>query len=103
MLSHGCFFAALLVYYIPKAFGKKTRFIINLHMVLGSLSVLGMLYETAMKFGTDSFLKYVGFSCVMLAIAGTCYLITKNGKPSVKWHILATLSFFAYLALIIIL
>ena len=49
MLSHGCFFAALLVYYIPKAFGKKTRFIINLHMVLGSLSVLGMLYETAMK------------------------------------------------------
>ena len=37
MLSHGCFFAALLVYYIPKAFGKKTRFIINLHMVLGSL------------------------------------------------------------------
>ena len=28
---------------------KKENIIINLHMVLGSLSVLGMLYETAMK------------------------------------------------------
>lgn len=98
MLSHGCFFAALLVYYIPKAFGKKTRFIINLHMVLGSLSVLGMLYETAMKFGTDSFLKYVGFSCVMLAIAGTGYLITKNDKVAYSCHfiILCLFSFNHY-------
>ncbi len=103
MLSHGCFFAALLVYYIPKMFGKKTRLIVNLHIILGSLSVLGMLYETMMKFGTDKFLKYLGFSCIMLAIAETGYSITKNGKPSVKWHIIATLSFFAYLVLIIVL
>ena len=103
MLSHGGFFAALLVYYIPKLFGKKTKLIVNLHIILGSLSVVGMLYETIMKIGTDSFLKYAGFSCVMLAIAGTGYLITKNGKPSVKWHIIATLSFFVYLALIIVL
>ena len=96
------FFVIISLLY-SKAFGKKTRFIINLHMVLGSLSVLGMLYETAMKFGTDSFLKYVGFSCIMLAIAGTGYLITKNGKLVKYRHILATLSFFAYLALIIIL
>lgn len=103
MLSHGCFFAALLIYYIPKALGKKTKLTVNLHMFFGSLAVLGMLYETAMKFGTDKFLKYVGFSCVMLAIAVTGYLITKKGKPSVKWHIIATLSFFAYLILIIVL
>ena len=103
MLSHGCFFAALFVYYIPKAFGKKTKLTVNLHIILGSLAVIGMLYETAMKFGTDSFLKYVGFSCVMLAIAATGYLITKNGRSSVKWHLLATFSFFAYLILIIVL
>lgn len=103
MLSHGCFFSALLVYYIPKMLGKKTRLIVNLHIILGSLSVLGMLYETLMKFGTDKFVKYLGFSCVMLAIATTGYLITKNGKKSIKWHILATLSFFVYLVLIIVL
>ncbi|MDO4924161.1 MAG: hypothetical protein Q3980_00680 [Turicibacter sp.] len=103
MLSHGCFFAALLVYYIPKAFGKKTKLTVNLHIILGSLAVIGMLYETAMKIGTESFLKYAGFSCVMLAIAGTGYLITKNGRSSVKWHILATISFFTYLMMIIVL
>ena len=103
MLSHGGFFAALLVYYIPKLFGKKTKLIVNLHIILGSLSVVGMLYETIMKIGTDSFLQYAGFSGVMLAIAWTGYLITKYGKPMVKWHIIATLSFFAYLMLIIIL
>ena len=79
MLSHGCFFAALLIYYISKALGKKTKLTVNLHIILGSLATVGMLYETVVKFGTESFLKYFGFSCIMLAIVGTgCLTIQKQ-------------------------
>lgn len=102
MLSHGCFFAALLVYYVFKGIGKKTSLIVNLHIILGTLSVIGMFYETMMKIGTESFLRYVGFSFVMLAIAGTGYLTIKNGRSSIKWHIISTISFFIYLIIVIV-
>ena len=102
MLSHTCFFGALLIYYIPRMMNKKSKFLRNTHNVLGSLAILGMLGETIMKFGTPSFMKYLGFSAVMLFIGITGYLMTK-AKNMRRWHIIATLSFFAYLALIIIL
>lgn len=102
MLSHGCFFAALLVYYISKALAKKTKLTVNLHIILGSLATVGMLYETVVKFGTESFLKYFGFSCIMLAIVGTGCLTIKNKKLNIRWHIISTISFFIYLILIIL-
>lgn len=102
MISHTCFFGALLVYYIPKMMNKKSKFLRNAHIVLGTLAILGMLGETMMKFGTSSFMKYVGFSAVMIFIGVTGYLMTKTRNMRL-WHIIATLSFFAYLALIIIL
>lgn len=102
MLSHGCFFGALLVYYIPKMFGKKNRRIVILHMILGSLAVAGMVMETVQKVGQASFLKYAGFSTVMIAIAITGYLYEKKGKAFKWWHIGAMFSFFLYLAGIII-
>ena len=50
MLSHTCFFGALLIYYIPRMMNKKSKFLRNTHIVLGSLAILGMLGETIMKF-----------------------------------------------------
>lgn len=102
MLSHTCFFGALLVYYIPKLMNKKSKFWRNAHMTLGTLAILGMIGETIMKFGTPSFMKYIGFSAVMLFIGATGYFMIKRRNMR-RWHIVATLSFFAYLALIIIL
>lgn len=102
MLSHSCFFGALLVYYIPKAFGKKSPTIVKLHILLGCLAVLGMILETIQKIGQDSFLKYIGFSIVMIAIALTGFLYERKGKTFKWWHIGAMASFFIYLAGIII-
>lgn len=102
MISHTCFFGALLIYYIPKMMKKRSKFLRNTHIVLGTLAILGMMGETIMKIGTPSFMKYLGFSAVMLFIGATGYDMTKS-KNGRRWHIIATLSFFAYLALIIIL
>lgn len=102
MIAHTCFFGALLVYYIPKWMNKKTKFWRYTHMILGTLAILGMMGETIMKFGTQSFAKYLGFSTVMLLIGVTGYGMNKS-RHMRRWHLIATVSFFAYLACIIIL
>lgn len=102
MLSHSCFLGALLVYYIPKAFGKKNRTVVGLHIFLGCLAVIGMILETIQKMGQESLLKYMGFSIVMSAIALTGFLYERKGKSFKWWHIGAMMSFFVYLVGIII-
>lgn len=101
-LAHPFFMMALILYYVPKCFKMKKSIYVKMHIVAGSISIAAILYGFINKIGTDDFLKYLGFAIIMLAIGISGYLIKKNYNLNRRIHIGATISFFLYLAGIII-
>lgn len=102
MLSHTCFFGALLIYYIPRMMNKKSKFLRNTSYCIRIISYFRNAWGDHHEIWNTKFHEVFMFSAVMLFIGITGYLMTK-AKNMRRWHIIATLSFFAYLALIIIL
>mgnify|MGYP004539230355 FL=1 len=101
-VAHLFFTLALLLYYVPRVFKVKKRLYINLHIISGSLSIAAMLYEFIIRAGTEDFIKYLGFTAIMLSIGISGFLIKKNYKLCKNIHIASTVLFFLYLAGIII-
>lgn len=96
-ISSSFFMLSLLMYYIPKLFKlKKSRYVI-FHIFTGSISIITMITAFILKIGQDDFIKYIGFSIIMILIGITGYLLRKKPKLYRKLHIIFTISFFVYL------
>ncbi|MBC5629353.1 hypothetical protein H8S20_10670 [Clostridium sp. NSJ-6] len=96
-ISSSFFMLALLMYYIPKIFKLKKSRYVKLHIFTGSISIITMITAFVLKIGQDDFIKYIGFSIIMILIGITGYLFKKNPRLYRKLHIISTISFFAYL------
>lgn len=96
-ISSSLFMLALVLYYIPKLFKLKKSKYIKAHIVIGSISILAMILAFAQRVGQADFIKYMGFSTIMILIGVTGYLIKKNAKLYRKLHIVFTILFFVYL------
>ena len=102
-ISSVFFLLSLIFYYVPKALKLKKFKFVKVHIFLGSISVIAMCSALIEKIGQQDFLKYIGFSIVMLLIGISGYLTIKNRKKFRKLHIMSMLSFFIYLVTIIVL
>ena len=65
-ISSSLFCLSLLVYYLPKLFKAKKKIYVKAHMILGSISVLTMVTAMILKLGQADFVKYIGFSMIMI-------------------------------------
>ena len=70
---------------------------IKAHICLGSISVLAMCIALIQKIGQGDFIKYIGFTGIMIAIGITGYFSTKRPKIYKKPHLICTIGFFVYL------
>ncbi|CUO96490.1 hypothetical protein H8S10_04860 [Clostridium sp. NSJ-49] len=96
-ISSSFFMLALILYYIPKILKIRKNKYIKAHIAIGSVSILAMIIALIQKFGQPDFIKYIGFSIIMILIGLTGYFFKNNPKLYRKLHIIATLSFFVYL------
>lgn len=97
-ISSMFFMISLLIYYIPKLFKVRKPIFLKFHIgagIISTLAMFGALVQAVVS--GEEIIKYLGFSVVMLLISGTGYFIKKNYKLNRKLHIVATISFFAYL------
>lgn len=100
-ISSSLFCLSLLAYYIPKLFKAKKKVYVKTHMVLGTVSVLFMIGALVSKIGQADFIKYIGFTIIMLGIGITGTVMKKSYKMYRIIHIVCTISFFIYLPLAI--
>ena len=97
-LSSLLFMVSLLVYYIPKLLRIKKFNFRKAHIALGGMSVIAMCIALIQKIGNEDFIKYIGFTLIMLAIGITGYFFKENRKGIArKLHIISTIGFFVYL------
>ncbi|WP_291650810.1 hypothetical protein [Clostridium sp.] len=96
-ISSSLFMLSLLFYYVPKIFKVKKMNFIKAHICLGSISVLAMCIALIQKIGQGDFIKYIGFTGIMIAIGITGYFSTKRPKIYKKPHLICTIGFFVYL------
>ncbi|SCJ97710.1 Uncharacterised protein [uncultured Clostridium sp.] len=96
-ISSSFFMLSLLMYYIPKIFKIKKLRYVKLHIFTGSISIITMVTAFVLKIGQDDFIKYIGFSIIMILIGVTGYLLKNNPKLYRKLHVISTISFFVYL------
>lgn len=100
-ISSSLFCLSLLVYYLSKLFKAKKKIYVKAHMILGSISVLTMVTAMILKLGQADFVKYIGFSMIMIAIGVTGAVMEKNYKFYRVLHVIFSISFFIYLPLAI--
>ncbi|VYU33008.1 hypothetical protein [Clostridium tertium] len=100
-ISSNLFMLALIIYYIPKLFKIRKFNYRKAHIAIGTLSVATMCFALIQKIGSADFIKYIGFTLVMLSIGITGYLSIKRRGISRKLHIVSTIGFFVYLFLVV--
>lgn len=91
------FMVALILYYIPKILKVKKSRYVKIHIFTGSISIIAMIIALILKIGQADFIKYIGFSIIMILIGVTGYFFKKNPKLYRKLHVISTISFFVYL------
>ncbi|WP_294174273.1 hypothetical protein [uncultured Clostridium sp.] len=96
-LSSTLFMLALILYYVPKALKVKKKKYLKLHIVIGGISIIAMVLALVERIGQPDFIKYVGFTIIMILIGVSGYLIKKNPKLYRKLHTVFTIVFFVYL------
>lgn len=102
-ISSMFFLLSLIFYYIPKFLRFKKFKFVKAHIFLGSISVIAMCIAFIQKIGQEDFIKYIGFSIIMILIGISGYFTIKNRKKFRNLHITSIISFFVYLISIIIL
>lgn len=102
-LSSLFFLVALLAYYLPVLFRYRRPIFGKIHIYSGVASLVTMAIGLIMSFGTESVVKYSGFTAIILAIVATGFLMKEKKGIYRILHIIFTLGFFAYLTAIIIL
>ncbi|NLK94834.1 MAG: hypothetical protein GX275_06545 [Clostridiales bacterium] len=96
-ISSMFFLISLLIYFIPKLFKVKKSKYINLHIGAGIISLIAMILALVKRIGQYDFIKYCGFTAIILFIAITGFLIKKNPRIYRILHIILTILFFVYL------
>ena len=96
-ISSTLFMVALILYYVPKAFKVKKKKYLKLHIIIGGISIVAMILALIERIGQVDFIKYIGFTIIMILIGLSGYLINKNPKLYRKVHIVFTILFFVYL------
>lgn len=94
-LSSMFFMLSLLSFYIPKIFKIKNKKFINFHIVMGIMSFISMLVVFIRSIGTEDFIKYLGFTLILIGILISGYF--KRNKKAGKIHLIITIGFFLYL------
>ncbi|MEF9951989.1 MAG: hypothetical protein RR840_03705 [Clostridium sp.] len=97
------FLVALLAYYLPVLFKYRRPIFGKIHVYSGVASLVTMAFGLVMSFGTESIIKYSGFTAIILGIVATGFLMKDKKGVYRTLHIVFTLGFFAYLTAIIIL
>lgn len=100
-ISSMFFCLSLIVYYILKLLKVKKKVYVKTHIILGSISVVVMIGELINRIGQEGFIKYIGFSVIMLGIGITGVVMKNNYKLYKKLHIIFTIGFFVYLPIAI--
>ena len=100
-ISSMFFCLSLIVYYILKFLKVKKKVYVKTHIILGSISVVAMIGELINRIGQEGFIKYIGFSVIMLGIGITGVVMKNNYKLYKKLHIIFTIGFFVYLPIAI--
>lgn len=95
------FSLSLIVYYVLKLLKVKRKVYLKAHISLGTISILAMLSELINRFGQEGFIKYIGFSVIMITIGVTGIIMKRNYKLYKKIHIIFTIGFFIYLPIAI--
>lgn len=95
------FSLSLIVYYVLKLLKVKRKVYLKAHIILGTISILAMLGELINRFGEQGFIKYIGFSVIMITIGVTGIIMKRNYKLYKKLHIIFTIGFFIYLPIAI--
>lgn len=96
-ISSTLFMVALILYYVPKAFKMKKKKYLKAHIIIGGISIVAMILALIERIGQVDFIKYIGFTIIMILIGLSGYLINKNAKLYRKVHIVFTILFFVYL------
>lgn len=96
-ISSSLFMLSLIVYYAGKIVKIKKINYIKSHIFLGTISVLAMIGALVERIAQADFIKYIGFSLIMVLIGGTGYFIRKNKRKYRMLHILGVFLFFVYL------
>ena len=100
-ISSMFFCLSLIFYYILKFLKVKKKVYVKTHIILGSISVVAMIGELINRIGQEGFIKYIGFSVIMLGIGITGVVMKNNYKLYKKLHIIFTIGFFVYLPIAI--
>lgn len=95
------FCLSLLIYYILKLCKVKKCIYIKAHIFLGAISVIAMTSQLFLRVGQEGFIKYIGFTAIMLAIGITGAFMKRNYKLYKILHITFTIGFFVYLPIAI--
>ena len=88
------FSLSLIVYYVLKLLKVKRKVYLKAHIILGTISILAMLGELINRFGEQGFIKYIGFSVIMITIGVTGIIMKRNYRLYKKLHIIFTIGFF---------
>ena len=96
-LSSTLFMVALILYYVPKTLKMKKNKYLKSHIVIGGISIVAMILALIERIGEPDFIKYIGFTIIMILIGVSGYLIKKSPKLYRKLHIVFTILFFVYL------
>ena len=91
------FMVALMLYYIPKGLKIRKFNYVKTHIITGSMSIIAMVIALLGKIRQADFVKYIGFTIIMISIGVTGYLIKRNPRLYRKLHVVFTMSFFVYL------
>ena len=94
-LSSMFFMLSLLSFYLPKMFKIKNKRFLNFHIAMGIMSFITMGVVFIQSIGTPEFLKYLGFTLILLGILVSGYF--KRNKKAGKIHLIITIVFFLYL------
>ena len=100
-ISSMFFCLSLIIYYILKLLKVKKKVYVKTHIILGAISVVAMIGELINRIGQEGFIKYIGFSVIMLGIGITGVVMKSNYKLYKKLHIIFTIGFFVYLPIAI--
>lgn len=96
-ISSSLFMVSLILYYVPKVLRFKKTIYIKAHITIGAISILAMFIALIQRIGQADFIKYIGFTIIMILIGITGYLIKKNPRIYRKLHFIFTILFFVYL------
>ena len=87
-LSSSVCMLSLIFYYIGKFIKIKKFNYIKIHIILGTISVISMVGALIERVGQTDFIKYIGFTLIMILVGTTGYFTRKDRRKYKTIHII---------------